>query len=142
MNNTAPLSCCFRMERFISFPLSDPGGVLFFGQLFFLCHEAFEQFILKELCESWNDWFQNEEWVVPIRHTEANFTRPLLAGKKCRIDLAIINVSETGFSVSYSFFQDELCCHALITHVFCDRVACKKIPIPESIKNKLLSLLI
>lgn len=139
MKNIPSAPPSFSIDRFISFHLSDPGGVLFFGQIFFLCHEAFEQFIDTAMDVSWKNWFQNENRVVPVRHTEASFSRPILAGKSCRIELTIMNVSETAFSISYSFFQEELCCEVSVTHVFCDRLTGKKIPIPQHIKNRFLS---
>ena len=117
--------------------MSDPGGILFFGQVFPLAHEAFERFVLEKLGCSWSQWFQNEQWIVPIRHAAANYLKPLKSGETCSIEIDIKQITRSSFSMGYQFFQPQLCCEATTVHVFCDRSSEAKIPIPEEILSAL-----
>lgn len=127
-------------ECFISFQKADPAGVVFFGEVFGMAHEAFEQFVIRKLDCSWKDWFQNPDFIVPLKRAEADYCKPLYAGEYCRIDMQISSVSETAFSVAYRLLQNELCCIVRTVHVFCDPETKKKIPIPRDLKEKLLAL--
>lgn len=127
----------YAYECFIPFHLADPAGILFYGHVFTLSHQAFEHFVMDYLGYSWNNWFQNKEWVVPIRHTEANFFAPIEAGKNCRIELNVSLISQCSFTVIYRFIQQERCCEVSIVHVFCDKLEKKKISIPQDVLEKL-----
>lgn len=80
----------FHTEIQIRFREADPAGILFFGHVFALAHDCFEGFI-EETGFGWKNWFNvRGEYLVPIRHTEANYLRPFLRAKitksllKCR----------------------------------------------------------
>ena len=70
----------FEKEISIPFHLTDPAGILFFGHIFSLYHEVYESFI-SSFCP-WESWFNNDQWIAPIRKTECEFLAPLFAGKK------------------------------------------------------------
>lgn len=124
-----PSSYCF--PCFIPFHLADPAGILFFGNLFSLFHQAFEQFVIDQLECSWNFWFQNPDWIVPIKQTEAQYLSPLQVGQECLIDLSVTALSSSSFTLTASFHQQEqICCVAKTVHVFCNRSNKQKILIP------------
>lgn len=128
----------FQYEVYVPFHLGDPAGILFFGHVFSLTHEAFENFIVQELGIPWNDWFQNGDYIVPIKQTEANFLVPIKSGKPCTIDLTISEVRNSSFSVSYRLFQDDVeCCQLKTVHVFCNRKTLKKQDIPAAVRQKI-----
>jgi acyl-CoA thioesterase FadM len=138
----SPSSSVYHHPCFIPFHLSDAAGILFFGHVFTLTHEAFEYFVRKVIHFTWADWFQNSEWIVPIKHAEANYLHPLYAGSECLIELSIIEISNSTFTLNASFVQQQTtCCMVKTIHVFCSRTLKKKIPIPASILARLAHLM-
>jgi acyl-CoA thioesterase FadM len=128
----------YRFPCFIPFHLADPAGILFFGHLFSLFHQAFEQFVIHQLECPWNLWFQNPEWIVPIKQTEAQYLSPLQAGQECLIELSVIAFSLSSFTLTASFYQQQqLCCVAKTIHVFCNRLNKQKMPIPPTLLSQL-----
>lgn len=131
---------CKDYDCWVPFHLADPGGVLFFGNAFALAHQAFENFVLNQLELPWTFWFQNPDWIIPIRHAQGDFVTPLLAGKECRIEITINAISHSSFTLTSTFYQTSLCCSIQTVHIFCDRENKQKIPIPSSIRDKLSNL--
>lgn len=128
-------SSSFCYSLFIPFHLSDPAGIVFFANAFTLFHQAFEQFVIHRLHHSWDAWFQNPEWFVPLRHAESSYLHPLLAGKECLIEIRIDTASTSSFTLSSHIMQEEkLCCSLKTAHVFCSHTTKKKTTIPENIR--------
>lgn len=119
--------------------MGDPAGVIFFGHVFTLAHQAYEQFVIHKFDISWGDWFSNSEWILPLKHTEASYQTPLIAGKICLIDVKIEEVRTSSFSLICHFYQENiLCCIVKTLHIFCDKNTRKKINIPSAILAKIL----
>lgn len=117
---------------FVPFHLGDPAGIVFFGHLFTLAHQAFEHFILNQLECSWEFWFQNPEWAVPIKHAESQFYHPLRAGQECLIETSLVAFSSSTFTMTSIFYQSHIqVCSVKTVHIFCGRLNPQKIPIPE-----------
>ena len=126
----------YQQEIFLPFYWGDPAGVLFFGHAFAIAHQAFEGFVTSELKISWIDWFQNQEWVVPIRQTEADFTHPLFPGKNCLVKMDIVEVRTSSFFIEYHLIQEGfLCCTLKTLHIFCNKSTGQKQPIPAPIRK-------
>ena len=121
----------------VPFHLADPAGIVFFANAFTLFHQAFEQFIVKELDYPWENWFQNPEWIVPVRHAEAQYVYPLYAGRDCQIELTLASLSSSSFTLLVNIRLKELCSTLKVVHVFCNRSTQKKMPIPQPISSKL-----
>lgn len=131
----------FSTKIFIPFQMADPAGILFFGNAFTLAHQTYEQFVCDRLELPWESWFQNEEWFVPIKHTEANYHRPLLAGQSCSIQMYLKEIRTSSFHLHYEFSQNNiLCCSVQAIHVFCNKHTGQKQPIPHPIQQKLSTL--
>ncbi len=127
---------------FLPFHLADPAGILFFGHPFSLAHQAFEDFVLSKWAESWSFWFQNPEWILPIRQAEAEYLHPLQAGQTCQIELSLPSLSLSSFTLLAHFMQQQkLCCLVKTVHLFCDRSTKNKRPIPSAILSKLKNFL-
>lgn len=123
------------IKLFIPFHLADPAGIVFFAHSFTLAHQAFEQWVQTSLNMSWQEWFNNPQWVAPIRHTEANYLAPLFAGQECDVNIEVKEIKNSSFTISYQISQqNKICCELTITQVFCDKTTMKKISIPDSIK--------
>jgi acyl-CoA thioesterase FadM len=122
---------------FIPFHLTDAAGIVFFGHVFTLAHQVFEHFVIHQLECPWSFWFQNGEWVVPIKQSEAQYLQPLHAGKDCQIELIVTTLTTSSFTLNSTFYQQNLCCIVKTVHVFCHPLTKQKTPIPPSINFRL-----
>ncbi len=120
----------YRYSCLIPFHLSDPAGILFFGHVFTLAHQAFEHFVIHHLECPWTFWFQNPDWIVPIKQTEAHYFHPVQAGEECHIEISLTALSSSSFTLTSSFYQSHMCCTVKTIHVFCQRLTKQKTPIP------------
>ena len=129
----------YRYSCLVPFHLCDPAGVLFFGNVFSLVHQAFEHFIIHHLEYPWTYWFQNPDWFVPVRHTEAQYLHSLYAGQECQIEQSITSISTSSFTSSFDLHQNKLCCKVKTVHVFCNSSTKQKMPIPPFILDRIQS---
>lgn len=128
----------FRQDLLIPFHLADPAGIIFFGHVFTLSHQVFEAFILDALQLPWREWFQNPDWIVPIKQADASYSTPLKAGEKSQITLQLAELRTNSFTVQTHFYQSEqLACAVKTIHVFCQRSNHQKQAIPPSIRSQL-----
>lgn len=131
------MNSAYRYHCLVPFHLADPAGILFFGNAFTLFHQAFEHFILHQLTYPWKNWFQNPDWIVPIRQAEAQYLQPIFAGQECLIELAVSSTSHSSFTLTSTIHQNGVCCSIKTVHVFCDRMTKQKIPIPSFLLSSL-----
>lgn len=124
------MKTAYSFHCFVPFHLADPGGVLFFGNAFTLVHQAFEHFVIHQLKCAWSLWFQNPEWIVPIRHAEAEYLQPIWSGQDCQIDIVISSISHTSLTLTSTIHQNGVCCIIKTVHVFCNRDTKLKMAIP------------
>lgn len=128
----------FDYEILIPFHFVDAVGIVFFGHAMTLAHQAFEHFIIEGIQIPWSAWFQNTDWIVPIKHCEADYFFPIKAGESCRISLKVFDIGSSSFTMVYSFYQnDHICCMAKTVHVFCHKTTKQKLVIPQTIMEKL-----
>jgi acyl-CoA thioesterase FadM len=128
----------FPQKAFISFDLVDAAGIVFFAHLFTLSHHLFETAIVPFFGMSWKEWFNNGQWIAPIKHCEATYQKPLVGGQAYDVLASIRHVGESSFSIDYRFsLNQEEYCLVTIVQVFCDRSSGKKIPIPTMIRKQL-----
>ncbi len=86
----------------VHFDETDPGGVLFFGRLFFHAHRAYEAFLrhqgvgLTRVMEEWR-------LALPIRKAEAEFLKPLRLDQKVAVTVTPTRVGRTAFELDYCF---------------------------------------
>lgn len=128
----------FRCTLFISFNEADPAGILFYGNIFSMALEAYEQFVIQGLSISWKEWFTHPDWVVPVKQAKADFFAPLFPGEHCEAVVTLSNIGTSSFQLKCDFYQRETLCAAVETvHVFCSRSPFQKQPIPKEILEKL-----
>ncbi len=129
----------FKTQTLVSFEQTDPGGVLFYAQVFSLTHKCLEEFIIHSKI-GWNHWFQNTELAAPIRHCEADYLKPMFAGQNYMIELKVNSISETTVSFNFTIknSQQDLCCKASTVHTFINKSTIKKSPLPDDIRKKLI----
>ena len=75
----------FTIKRKINFFDCDPAGIIFYSRIFEFSHSAYEQLIssfnLKE------NYWMNEDYVVPIIHSESEYVKPIKYGDEISINI-------------------------------------------------------
>lgn len=127
----------FSKEIIIRFREADPAGILWFGNIMALAHDAFEDFIVFAGFQ-WQEWFKTTEYLIPIRHADIDFLAPFIPGETYQISAAVESFSDSSFKMKY-VFKKAAKVHAQIemVHTFLDAKSMKKINIPIGIKLKL-----
>lgn len=131
----------FHYQTLIPFHFIDQAGILFFAHVFTLANEALEHFVIEKLNLSWKEWFNNDDWIAPIKESKATFLKPIFGGLECDIALTIESISTSSIAFRYDFFQSNShCCQVNIVHVFCSNdkgMPLQKMAIPLEIKCRL-----
>ncbi len=131
------MAAIFQKEVPIRFSQSDQAGIMFFGNIFGLAHDCFEDF-LTEAGLAWKEYFRNPEFIVPIRHTECNFLRPFFPGSSYLVQVSVRKMSETTFQMQYVFLDPKTpespCAELRMVHTFLEAKTKKKTKIPEKIR--------
>ncbi|NWF49462.1 MAG: acyl-CoA thioesterase [Ignavibacteriaceae bacterium] len=109
----------------INFFDCDPAGIIFYSRIFDFCHTAYEEMItefgLKE-----NYWL-NDNYVVPIIHSECSYLKPIKYGEEITINLSVSQLRNSSFELTYAIRRNkELCCQVKTVHVFVDKKEWKK----------------
>lgn len=127
----------FYTNKTLTFREADPAGIMFFGNVFAFAHDAFEEFIVAA-GYGYNEWFGKFEFIIPIRHTEANYLSPFLPGQTYQIAVSVAKLGETSFQMKYVFSKENKT-HAVVTmvHAVANRKTLQKMPVPELIRNRL-----
>ena len=112
-------------KRTINFFDCDPAGIIFYSRIFDFCHSAYEQMIAGfKLNEN---YWMNENYVVPIIHSESEYVKPIKYGDELTITAQVSQLKNSSFELTYTLKRDkELCCHAKTVHVFVDKKSWKK----------------
>lgn len=130
----------FKHTEKINFFDCDPAGVLFFARIFNLCHSAYEAMI--ESFEPDDNYWNNDEYIVPILNAESHYHKPLQAGETVEIEIKVTNLKSSSFELTYNCLNKnfETCAIVKTVHVFVDKRTWKKAPMKEKIFNNLSKL--
>jgi YbgC/YbaW family acyl-CoA thioester hydrolase len=126
------------LKFIVPFDEADGEGIVFFGNYFRLAHRALEQY-LPTLNISWNDWFKNPGFGVPLRHVEADYLKPLRPGEAYQVLMSVAEIGESSVHFSYEFSHPngDVCARLKTSHVFVARPGMKKMTVPADIREKL-----
>ncbi len=121
----------------INFYDCDPAGIMFYGNVYRLCHSAYESMI-GEIMSS-DDYWNSKSFVVPIIKTEASYHKPLLPGETAVVELEITQLKASSFELSYNCLnsKNEICVKVKTVHVFVDKRTWEKIKIPDAVSRAL-----
>lgn len=137
----------FKKDFQLHFREADPAGIMFFGNIFGLAHDCFEDFI-EAAGFTWKEWFHTTQYMIPIRHTESNYLKPFQPGEKYQIQASVSRLGDSSFQMKYKFLKPPLMeaqashqqiIHAEVTmtHTFLDAATHSKISVPELVRNRL-----
>jgi YbgC/YbaW family acyl-CoA thioester hydrolase len=114
------------INKKINFYDCDPAGILFYGNIFFFCHSAYEELIasynLKE------EYWLSKKFVVPIFKSSADYLKPIKCSDEIIIELNVTELRKSSFELSYKCKNrlGELCAEVKTVHVFLDKNTWKK----------------
>ena len=125
----------FQVKRKINFYDCDAAGVLFFARIFELCHSAYE-----ELIESFHlgeDYWGNEDYIVPIIKSEAAYHKPLKYGETVIVEIKIVQLKSSSFELNYECKNEkgEVSNKIRTVHVCVGKKDWKKRELPSKVFN-------
>jgi acyl-CoA thioesterase FadM len=128
----------FTTRLLVRFHHADSAGIMFYGNLYFLAHHVFEDFVIAAGF-AWKEWFDNPEWQVPVRRVETDYVKPKRAGRELDAELWLERLGETSITLRVRFRDDvgDLCSELMLVGVFTDRKTGTKIPIPRHARERL-----
>jgi 1,4-dihydroxy-2-naphthoyl-CoA hydrolase len=130
----------YTSKRKINFYDCDPAGILFYAKIYELCHSVYEEMI-QSFGLNENYW-TNDEYVVPIIHSEATYHKPLVYNSFVEIELSVSSISSSAFKLAYACKNEYggLCVEVMTTHVFVDKKTWKKKAIKDDVRAGLTRL--
>lgn len=121
----------------IKFREADPAKIMFFGNILDITHDVFEEFI-QAAGFTWEAWFLQKDWLIPIRHTETNFLRPFLPGHNYNVNVRVDSISNSSFKLCYVYSSNEgLHAEVSMVHTFLSSQSKEKIKVPDTVKEYL-----
>ncbi len=125
------------IKRRINFYDCDPAGILFYANIFFFCHSAYE-----ELISSFNlkiNYWENDEFVVPIIKSTAHYLKPFKYGDELTIEVCANELRESSFELNYkcSNQSGDVCAEVSTVHVLIDKKTWQKKELTPEIKDRL-----
>ena len=120
----------------VHFDETDPGGVLFFGRLFFHAHRAYENF-LHQRGLPLAQLMKERQLALPIRKAEAEFFRPLHLDQWVIVEVSLARLGHTAFELDHRFIADgALVAQARTVHVAVGKDG-RPIPLPPALGRAL-----
>ena len=129
----------YKSQTRINFYDTDPGGVLFYGNLFKIIHSAYEQML-----ESFNltrNYFIDPDFAIPIIRTNADYFHPMRIGDLIDINISVTQLKSCSFELTYEMMKGELLlAEAKTVHLFVKKERFEKTELPDDLKKSLEAL--
>jgi acyl-CoA thioester hydrolase/1,4-dihydroxy-2-naphthoyl-CoA hydrolase len=121
----------------VNFFNADPAGIMFFSNIFIFAHSAYESML-----ESGNftrDYFNDEEFGIPIIHSEADFYKPIFPGDEIVAQIDVTEIKESSFELTYTFKNKSQDIMAIVktVHVFISKFSWDKTLMPANLTGLL-----
>jgi acyl-CoA thioesterase FadM len=121
------------MKR-VPFDLCDPVGILFYGAIHTLAHQALEE-ALPKIGITWDEWFNSDQG-APVRRVECDYYRPLKGNEVFEFEVSFINPTDSSITVHYVVKkEDKVHCDIKVLKVFVDRKTMTKTKMPDKYKK-------
>ncbi len=117
----------------IPFDLCDPVGILFYGSIYALVHQALEE-ALPQIGISWQEWFNSDQG-APVRRVECDYYRPMKGNEVFDIEINFVNPTDSSITVHYLIKKENVTyCEVKVIKVFVDRKTMTKTKMPSKYK--------
>lgn len=129
----------FSTKERINFFDCDPAGIMFYANVYRFTHIAYEKFLAT--LDGDINYFDNDEYVIPIIKSEAKYRKPLKAGAAATINVTVTNLRGSSFELSYNLLDEEgdLCIEVKTVHVLVAKAGFAKTEMPEALRTLLKS---
>lgn len=127
----------FQTEVKVYFYDADPAGIIFYASIFKFAHYAYEDLMRSFSLE--RNYFFDDEIILPIIHTQADYFSPIKVGEKLIISVTASQLRESSFELSYKFTDenDKIRASAKTVHVCVSKSGFKKAVMPAELHEKL-----
>ena len=119
---------------------TDAAGLLFFANQFKMAHDAYEGF-MEQIGFSFARIFQDEDFLLPIVHAEADYKARLQVGDRLTIHLTVEKIGDSSFVLLYDLSDADGKSAGMVrtVHVCTDEGTGKKRSLPDELRRGLLS---
>ena len=109
------------VRRRINFYDCDPAGILFYANIFRMCHSVYEKLVAG--FELKKDYWRNDDFAVPIIKSMADYLKPFKSGDEINIDVVVSELRESSFELTYKCSNqfNDLCAVVKTVHIFVDK---------------------
>lgn len=127
------MSKIYKQKIRIRFREADPARIMYFAHLVSLAHDVFEDFI-QTTGLTWQDWFQKNTHMIPIRHVEVDYRAPFIPGDEYQVEVVVESFGKTSFKMKYTFTRQKTV-HGMVrmVHSVLDKKSLQKSDLPEFI---------
>jgi 1,4-dihydroxy-2-naphthoyl-CoA hydrolase len=131
----------FKHHFEVRFQELDPGGIMFFANLFNHAHDAYAA-LMADAGMSLKTILSSGRYLLPLVHAEAEYHHPLMLEDNIQVMIRPLSVKHSSFSFEYRFFREDICCATInTTHVFLQKSTNSATPIPGSLHQYLSNYL-
>ncbi len=116
----------------------DAAGVMFFPELLRHAHDAYEGF-MKSLGYELGTVITEGQYLLPIRHAEADYLQPMRLGTACVVHVGVSRIGTSSFSI-FSRFVDtdgQLCARSETVHVCVNSGTGQPMTLPDALRKAL-----
>ncbi len=119
---------------------ADPAGIIFYASIFKFAHYAYEDLMRHFGLE--RNYFFDDELILPIIHTQADYFSPIKVGEKLIISVTVSQLRDNSFELSYKFTDEneKIRASAKTVHVCVSKAGFKKVKIPAELFARLKSV--
>jgi YbgC/YbaW family acyl-CoA thioester hydrolase len=131
---SAPFAHTVRLR----FHQADPAGVLFYGRVYELVNDAYEE-LVRDAGFEYDDHFGLTDYATPVVHVEADYKRPMLPGEVLTVELAITRLGRSSFTLAFTVVGPDRQMRATgnIVHAFVNAETFNTIEIPDHVRTAL-----
>lgn len=128
----------FRNKITVRLQDTDAAGILFFASQLVYAHETYEK-MMENIGLSFAHILDNESYLIPLVHAEADYTKALKVGQPLDVELTVEEIGTTSFSLSYSFKSEngDTVGSCKTVHVTASKSNFQKIPLPDALRKGL-----
>jgi 1,4-dihydroxy-2-naphthoyl-CoA hydrolase len=117
---------------------TDGAGILFYGQIFTLVHNAHEELLIRAGLSP-QQIIQHHPFSIPLGHAEADYLSPIRLGEQLQLTVTVAHIGQHSFSlktVVNGYRDDTPTLRKAVVktvHVTIDAGSGESIPLPEPI---------
>ncbi len=128
----------FQYQHSVRLHETDGAGILFYGQVFTLAHNAHEA-LLERHGLPLNQLLRDHPFTMVVAHTEADYIEPIRLSETLTLSLHAANIGETSFTLRADINGEEQQPKAVVTTVYVtiDKHHQRSIPLPAPISQLL-----